>query len=250
MATFCRCRRTLGANRRKCRFVKGRALGQVDIADAPKWLREHISERTPRVLKTCMISIEDVLIPQHHRPLDPEAIAVLVASMKMIGQQTAIKVRAAPGHDGKAILVGGWRRIEAAKSLGWGTIRAEFIDGDDVLAELAEIADDLHREGLTALEQAERHARWVRLITEREPISRQKVAKSGPGRPEGVITRAARELPIKGKTLKARRKRMERNIKIDAMSSDAKAAAITAGFDKKPTALSEIARQQTCRIAA
>ena len=234
-----------GTKNGKCRFVEGRAFGQIPLADAPKWLREHIRERTPRVVKASEISIEDVLISEDHRPLDLEAVAVIAASMKMIGQQTAIRVRAAPGQDGKAILVGGWRRIEAAKSLGWGTIRAEFIDGDEVLAELCEIADDLHRSDLTALEKAEKLAKWVRLTTEREPISRQKVAKFGPGRPEGVIARAARELPIKGKTLQARRKRLERSIKIDAMSADAKAAAIEAGLDTSPSALHEISKEQT-----
>jgi ParB-like chromosome segregation protein Spo0J len=196
------------------------------------------------VVKSCQISIDDVLIGKDHRPLDPEAVAVIAASMKMIGQQTAIRVRAAPGQDGKAILVAGRRRIEAAKSLGWGTLRAEFIDGDELLAELCEIADDLHRSGLTALEEAEKLAKWVRLTTQCEAISRQKVAKSGPGRPEGVIAKAERELPIKGKTQQARRKAIERAIKIDAMSSDAKAAAIEVGLNNKRSALLEIAKEQ------
>jgi hypothetical protein len=51
------------------------------------------------------------------------------------------------------------------------------------------------------------------------------------GRPESAVTRAARELPIPGKTLRARRKYGERAIKIDSIWSEAKSAARAAGLN-------------------
>ena len=85
----------------------------------------------------------------------------------------------------------------------------------------------------------------MRLIAEREPVSRHHVAKPKGGRPEGAITKAARELPIKGKTVKARRKRIERGLKRASMSPDAVSAVMEAGLDKDHSALDEIAKEKT-----
>src|SRR5206468_2928822 len=96
---------------------------------------------------------------------------------------------------------------------------------------LAQLADDLHRAGLTELEQAEELAEWVRLTKELMPLQpKPKQGKSG--RPAGAISKAARELPVKGSTEQARRRAIERAIQIDGISAEAKAAAKKAGLDK------------------
>jgi ParB-like chromosome segregation protein Spo0J len=82
-------------------------------------------------------------------------------------------------EDGKLILVDGLHRLRAIESLGRTHIRAEIMEGGDIEARLWEIAGLLHRANLTALEEAERLAEWVRLTEARVPVSGQKVQKSG-----------------------------------------------------------------------
>src|SRR5258708_13731710 len=81
-----------------------------------------------------------------------------------------------------------------------------------------EIAENLYRAHLTPLEEAKHMAAWIRLVADPESVSRRDVAKPKGGRPEGAITKAARTLPIKGKTEGARRKRIKRLLPIASMS--------------------------------
>ena len=222
-------------------FLKGRALGEVEIAEAPKWLIDQCARQVARVLKADEIKIADVLIGENRRSLNPEKVAEIADSIATIGQTSPITVRRL--EDGKLVLVDGLHRLRATESLGRTHIRAEIMEGDDIEARLWEIAGLLHRANLTAFEEAERLAEWVRLTEAREPVSGQKVQKSG-GRPEGGIAKAARRLPVKGKTRDARRKRIERAIKIAAMSPEAKAAVRKAGLDDHQSALCQIANQK------
>ena len=56
-------------------FLKGRALGEVEIAEAPKWLLDQCARQVPRVLKVDEIKIADVLIGENRRSLNPEKVA-------------------------------------------------------------------------------------------------------------------------------------------------------------------------------
>lgn len=84
------------------------------------------------------------------------------------------------------------------------------------------IAENLHRADLTALERAEQIAEWVR-PTESKVILGQnipKIAKDGTtrGRPEGGAREVSRILPnIPGKTPEAKRKAVDRAIKVAAV---------------------------------
>jgi phosphoserine phosphatase len=140
--------------------------------------------------------------------------------------------------------IAGATLLDAAKSLGWTRIRADIMECTEVEARLWEAMENLYRAELTALEEAEHQAKCVHLIVEREAVSRQNVAKAKGGRPEGAIAKAARELPMKGKTQQARRKAIERGIKIAAISPEAKVAVREAGLglDDDRTALREIAK--------
>jgi ParB/RepB/Spo0J family partition protein len=224
-------------------FLKGGAVGKVKIAEAPKWLIDQCARQVARVLKTADIKIADIVIGKNRRSLNPEKVTEIAESIATIGQTTAITVRRT--EDGKLILVDGLHRLRATASLGWTHIRAEIMEGDDIEARLWEIAGLLHRaDDLPALEEAERLAEWVRLTEGREPVSGQKVQKPKGGRPQSGVAKAARQLPVKGKTQEARRKRIERAIKIAAISSEAKAAIRRAGLDEHHAALCQIADQK------
>lgn len=223
-------------------FLKGWAVGKVEIAQAPKWLFDRRARQIARVLKTDEIKIADIVIGKSRRSLNPEKVAEIADSIATIGQATAITVRRK--EDGKLVLVDGLHRLRAIESLGRTHIRAEIMEGDDIEARLWEIAGLLHRANLTALEEAERLAEWVRLTEGREPVYGQKVHKPKGGRPEGGVAKAARQLPVKGKTQDARRKRIERAIIVAAMSPEAKAAVRKAGLDDHRAALRQIANQK------
>ena len=180
------------------------------------------------------------------RSVRAEDVAKIAESLKTFGGQArAITVRLDPGQDGEFRGVAGATLFEAAKSLNWTHIRADIMECTEVEARLWEAMENLYRAALTALEEAEHQAECVRLIVEREAVSRQNVAKPKGGRPEGAIAKAARELPIKGKTQQARRKAIERGIKIAAISSEAKVAAMGAELDDNRPALREIAKVQS-----
>jgi ParB/RepB/Spo0J family partition protein len=232
-------------------FVAGRALGQVKIAEAPKWLVDIAAigaplVGAPRIVATRDIRIEDIAYRDRLRPVRPENVAKLAESLKTLGTQTrSISVRPDPERDGKFLIIAGATLFEAAKSLNWTHIRADIMECTEVEARLWEAMENLYRTELTVLEQAEHQAECVRLIVEREAVSRQNVAKPKGGRPEGAIAKAAHELPMKGRTQQARRKAIERGLKIAAISSEAKVAVTKAGLDDNRSALREIAKVKT-----
>ena len=223
----------------KCHFAEGRAPGEVDVAAAPEWLVDSATSdaqvgraqvRAPRIVATRDIKVEDVLFRDRLRPVRAEDVAKIAELLKTFGGQArATTARLDPEQDSKFIGIAGATLFEAAKSLNWTHIRADIMECTEVEARLWEAMENLYRAALTALEEAEHQAECVRLIVEREAVSRQNVAKPQGGRPEGAIAKAARELPIKGKTQQARRKAIERGIKIAAISSEAKVAVTGAG---------------------
>jgi ParB/RepB/Spo0J family partition protein len=232
----------------KCHFAEGRAPGEVDVAAAPKWLTDRATSgaqprasqvRGPRIIETRDIPIEDIVFRDRLRPPQPENVAKLAESLKTLGQTRGITVRPNPEQDGKFIGIAGDTLFEAAKSLKWTRIRADIMQCTEVEARLWEAMEDLYRGELTALQEAEHQAECVRRIVE---ISRQNVAKRKVGRPKGAIEKAARDLPMKGKTQQARRKAIERGLKIAAISSEAKVAVTKAGLDDNRSGLREIAK--------
>ena len=96
-----------------------------------------------------------------------------------------------------------------------------------------EIAENLHRAELTALERSEHVAEWVRLA---DGVSAQVAPKlsdrgrNGEGRPQGGINAATRQLGID-------RTEAQRAVKVDSLASEAKQAAREAGLDNNRSAL-------------
>ena len=104
------------------------------------------------------ININEIVINSRKRKLNQDKVKELAESMKLIGQLEPITITK------DNVLLAGWHRIEAAKSLGWDEIKAECFDGDEIECELVEIDENLMRNDLTVLEQGEHLARRQELI--------------------------------------------------------------------------------------
>jgi ParB-like chromosome segregation protein Spo0J len=199
------------------------------------------NQATSPSYKVREIAVAKIKVRKGRRPLNPKKVERLVQSMRILGLRTPLTVR--PLKSGPELVVG-WHRLEAAKILKWKTVRCEEIRGGKVLARMWEIGENLFRAGLTALEEAEQTAEWVKLSEQVAQSSGEK-AKKGPGRSEGGKAKAARDLPIPGKTEEAKRKTVERRLAIAGIDSAAKKAAREAGLDDTPTKLLKIAAETT-----
>jgi ParB-like chromosome segregation protein Spo0J len=176
------------------------------------------------------------------RQPSPQSIAALAESMEKIGLQQPITVRVVDRLDlddgtieGALVLVAGATRLAAAKSLGWEKIECLILDGDEADAELWEIAENLHRAELTALERSEQVARYAELVEAKvaqvEPVSGGRGNKGGE-------RETSRQLNLS-------RGEVQRSKKVAALTPEAKAAAREAGLDDNRTALMEAGRQTT-----
>lgn len=92
------------------------------------------------------------------RAVNPDKVKQLAESMKAIGLLNPIHVvYSADGAD--CTLVAGAHRLEAAKLLGWDSIDTVEVTGGDLIAQLAEIDENLCRSELKPVEEAEHLAR-------------------------------------------------------------------------------------------
>lgn len=167
------------------------------------------------------------------RALDAQAVTRLADSIGRIGLQTPISVRwcAEENADYAADLIAGLHRLEACKQLGLTSVPVAIHDGDDTAVRLWEIAENLHRAELTALERDEHIAEWLRLtkLVQSEPLSK----KGGRGNTGGRRA-AAREIGVSPRdAVQAER--------VAAMAPEAKAAAREAGIDDNHAALERVA---------
>lgn len=191
------------------------------------------------------VLVANVIVGKRRRHVSDDAVVDLAGSMRAIGLQNPILVRyvdEAVLPDGEVlanapVLIAGETRLRAAKSLGWEKIDAIEAKVDDIEAAMIEIAENLHRADLTALERAEQVAEWVRLAGEKlaqvAPVSN----KGGRGH-EGGTRAAAREIGVT-------RDEARRAEKIDSLAPEAKEAAIAAGLDKNQSALLDAAKAET-----
>jgi ParB/RepB/Spo0J family partition protein len=186
------------------------------------------------------VLVDAIEIGKRLRRVDAFAVNALAESMKQLGQLQPISVYA-PDNTA-AHLVAGLHRLEAAKQLGWEEIDAIFVTGDEIDRALQEIAENLHRSELTALERSEQIAKWVELIERR----RQAVQAEHPGRYE------RRGQALASKELGLSRPDVHRALKVSSLSPEAKQAARDAGLDNNRSALliasKEVAKDQAPKI--
>lgn len=166
------------------------------------------------------------------RPLVSERVEAIKSSIARVGQLNPIHVRRCTRTDGpKKIdayeIIAGGHRFEAMWQLNRETISAVVLDEDSVQQRLVEIAENLHRAELTALERSEQIAEWVELTG--SSLSQLATNSAREGRP-GVISAASRELGI-GKD------EAHRAVKVASLSPEAKEEAIKTGLDDKQSVL-------------
>jgi hypothetical protein len=205
------------------------------------------------------MALDEIFVPPDRRALQPEKVADLVQSMKVLGLLAPValrwvrkQVRLPNGLtvEGAYHLVYGHHRVAAARELGWQEIpcRTLFsstpatedpsalnLQSSDRHAWMVEIAENLHRAELTALERSEHIAAWIKLIEENSPGSDEtreapsEPSNKGSGRPKGGRSAAAREIGIS----EADARRSER---IAALPDEAKAEAKALGLDDNQVA--------------
>jgi ParB-like chromosome segregation protein Spo0J len=143
------------------------------------------------------IPIAAIIVGSGRRKTNKAAIKALADSIATIGLRIPITVMPKDAN-GKHKLIAGHHRLEACRLLGWADIAVEVMT-NKLDAELWEIAENLHRSELTAMQRNIYIGNWVKL-TERK--QRQVLGQVGPkrGRPEGGLRAATRELGVKRTT--------------------------------------------------
>lgn len=178
-----------------------------------------------------------VIVGHRFRALDPQKVDALAASMSAIGLQMPISVWVP--NDQEVHLVAGAHRLAAAIQLGWDAIDCIHVQLSDIDRRRWEIAENLHRAELTALERSEHVAEWVRLTEEvqsaqlvsaqLEPKLSQR-GRKGEGRPASGIRAAARELGIEKEDAR-------RAVKVASLTEEAKETARELRLDDNRSAL-------------
>jgi ParB-like chromosome segregation protein Spo0J len=211
------------------------------------------------------IALDEIYVPDDRRALQPDKVADLAESIKVLGLLSPIAVRwvrkevtlpNALTVEGAYHLVYGLHRLTAARQLGWTEIPCQILfsstagietpydpkmQGNDRQALMAEIAENLHRAELTALERSEHIAAWINLIEENQQGSGEaekisgELDRRGSGRPKGGRSAAAREIGIS----EADARRSER---IAALPDQVKAEAKELGLDDNQVALLKATR--------
>src|SRR5262245_12637498 len=103
-------------------------------------------------MKIKSLPVDQIIVGHRLRSLDVQKVRDLEESIKPLGLKTPITVRVS---DGRATLVAGLHRLEAARALGWQTIACVVEEGSETDSKLWEIAENLHRADLTVLERSE-----------------------------------------------------------------------------------------------
>lgn len=173
-----------------------------------------------------------VIVGHRFRALDPQKVDALAASMSAIGLQMPISVWTP--NDQEVHLVAGAHRLAAAIQLGWDAIDCIHVQLSDLDRRRWEIAENLHRAELTALERSEHVAEWVRLTEESSRISAQPEQKTEApkkrGRPSVGVSSAARELGIEKEDAR-------RAVKVASLTEEAKETARELKLDDNRSAL-------------
>lgn len=132
------------------------------------------------------IRITSIRVPEGRRAL--RHVAELAESIKEVGLLNPIVVTE------ECVLVAGAHRLEACKSLGWTKIPATAVKLSGLLAELAEIDENLCRNELTALEQSEHLHRRKQVYEALHPATKHGAAPGNKGGKRG-------KAPIKAETI-------------------------------------------------
>lgn len=141
------------------------------------------------------------------RPLDPERVAAMQASIREIGLRTPLTVMSKlNGDDTRMILVAGHHRLEALRANGDDAAPCFVIDDDEIDAKLWEIAENLYRSDLSK-EQRDEHIRlYAKLLSEKEerekPTQAAHVSAAGGRGNKSIATKVAEQVGLHRDTVK------------------------------------------------
>ena len=113
------------------------------------------------------IRIFQIKVNPGRREADPEAVHKLADSISEVGLMNPITV------DQEYTLIAGLHRLEAVKMLGWAEIECTVSSLDGLLAQLAEIDENLIRRGLDYVDEGEQLARRKEIYEMLHPETRQ-----------------------------------------------------------------------------
>lgn len=177
--------------------------------------------------------VDSIDVPAGRRQVQQDAVDRLADSMSRIGLRTPISIKVDVDAE-TWTLVAGAHRLAAAKKLGWQWIECFHIDGDETDARMVEIAENLHRAELTALERSEQIEEWRRLCEEKVRNGCAPVAGGQQPKQRGVRS-AAKELGVSEASV--------RNASaMAALSPEAKEAAREEGVDNSTRLLVEASK--------
>ena len=96
-----------------------------------------------------LVPISEIKVNAGRREVDPEGVQELVDSISKVGLLNPITI------DQEHTLIAGLHRLEAAKLLGWTEIECNVSSLEGLLAELAEVDENVVRKGLSAVEYSD-----------------------------------------------------------------------------------------------
>jgi len=155
-----------------------------------------------------------IVTGKRHREVCPAAVDRLAASMSDVGLRHPVTVRIVDGYvtdegevcDGAPVLVAGAHRLAAAIKLGWDKIACYEIEGDELTAELWELAENLHRLDLTKDQRDQHIRRYAELLKARQAKTilahNEPVSARGPGQPKGIARQIADETGLSKSTVR------------------------------------------------
>jgi ParB family chromosome partitioning protein len=123
----------------------------------------------------------DLLVPgpfQPRRQIDPAELAELAASIREQGVLQPILARPTPGEEGRFQIIAGERRWRAAQQAGLHEIPALVLALDDREAMTAALVENLQREDLNPVDEAEGYRRLVEDFSLTQEAVADRVGKS------------------------------------------------------------------------
>ena len=181
-----------------------------------------------RAARGLTLRLDEIEIRSTTRPYNATAVVELKRSIEAIGLQSAPTV---VERDGRYVLVVGRHRIEALKLLGVESVLVRLVDMDDVEARMWTISENLHRAELTEVQRSQQIAEFVQLAEEKRAAGiTVQVGQKLPGRPEGGISAASRDLNMT-------RHEVRRAQTIAALPETTLAAAEDLGLENNQSAL-------------
>jgi len=179
------------------------------------------------------VFLDSIQIGDRLRPVDGAKVSMLAESMKAIGLRHPITVWTP--DNAEVHLVAGAHRLAAARMLGWEDILCAFVNLDENERKRWEIAENLHRADLTAMQRDEHVAEWVRLTDEAARVAQVAPPRGGRQPRSKGINAASRELGVD-------RTQAQRAIKVAGLSQEAKQAAKAMSLEDNRSALLDAAK--------